>query len=549
MTDKTVVLSFGRLNPPTIGHQKLVDKLESTAKSMNADAHLYMSHTQDKKKNPLTYNEKHRIAKKAFGDVVQKSNSKTIIQVLKELDGKYNRVVVVVGSDRVSEFKSLLLKYNGKDYTFEDISIVSAGERDPDSEGVSGMSASKLRKLAVEGDYEAFQKGVPSGLSDRDIKSMYNKIRSAMNVTESLEEALNTSQRMKRRAIMRRLKSKIQRGRKIAQRKRASQDKLKKRASRQARQIVRKKLAGARGEKYSELPLSTRQQIDKRLEKKKTLISRIAKRLIPKVRKAESQRLSKRNIREEDLYDVVQEMLTYVSRTNLSEAVKRNLSKKSEKYGLDYETIEEKFLDCKLSFDPTQTDLSEEQWSFNRLNIILANEQRKNIHEAIEYHRKECIPFSENIFRMHSVNYYKLYTEAKKLYQNGELIVEDHFDRELLESDIGEFDIYEGESVPLDLPMLEEEDKDVELNEPKRGGPKKFYVYVKDPSTGNVKKVTFGDTSGLKVKLDDPAARKSFAARHKCDQQKDKTKPAYWSCRLPYYAKQLGLSGGGNFFW
>lgn len=549
MSDKTVVLSFGRLNPPTIGHQKLVDKIKSTAKSMNADAHLYMSHTQDKKKNPLNYTDKHRFAKKAFGDVVQKSNSKTIIQVLKELDGKYNEVVVVVGSDRVSEFKSLLLKYNGKDYTFKDIKIVSAGERDPDAEGVSGMSASKLRKLAAEGDYDSFRKGVPSGLPERDVKMMYNKIRSAMNVTESLEEALNTAQRMKRRAIMRRLKSKIQRGRKIAQRKRASQDKLKKRASRQARQIVRKKLAGARGGNYNDLPLSSRQQIDKRLEKKKTLISRIAKRLIPKVRKAESQRLSKRNIREEDLYGVVQEMLTYVSRTNLSESVKRNLSKKSEKYGIEYETIEEKFIDCKLSYDPTKTELTEEQWSFNRLNIILANEQRKNIHEAIEYHRKEQIPFSENIFRMHSVNYYKLYTEAKKLYQNGELIVEDHFDRELLESDIGEFDIYEGESVPLDLPMLEEEDKDVELNKPKRGGPKKFYVYVKDPSTGNVKKVTFGDTSGLKVKLDDPAARKSFAARHKCDQQKDKTKPAYWSCRLPYYAKQLGLSGGGNFFW
>ena len=109
------------------------------------------------------------------------------------------------------------------------------------------------------------------------------------------------------------------------------------------------------------------------------------------------------------------------------------------------------------------------------------------------------------------------------------------------------FDLYEGRQVPLERPMIEEEQP--ELNKPKKGGPKKFYVYVKDPSTGNIKKVSWGDTTGLKVKINDPAARKSFAARHKCAQQNDKTSAAYWACRLPKYASQLGLSGGGNYFW
>jgi len=110
---------------------------------------------------------------------------------------------------------------------------------------------------------------------------------------------------------------------------------------------------------------------------------------------------------------------------------------------------------------------------------------------------------------------------------------------------------YEGRMVPLERPMLEDlsEEKDVELNKPKKGGPKKFYVYVKDPSTGNVKKVSWGDTTGLKVKINNPEARKSFAARHKCSQQNDKTTAAYWACRLPRYANQLGLSGGGSYFW
>ena len=113
------------------------------------------------------------------------------------------------------------------------------------------------------------------------------------------------------------------------------------------------------------------------------------------------------------------------------------------------------------------------------------------------------------------------------------------------------FGIYEGVTVPLEQPMLEfEEDSDPEINKPKRsGGPTKYVVYVKDPKTGNVKKVTWGDTTGLKVKLNDPEARKSFAARHKCSTQKDRTSAAYWACNLPRYAKSLGLSGGGNFYW
>jgi hypothetical protein len=133
------------------------------------------------------------------------------------------------------------------------------------------------------------------------------------------------------------------------------------------------------------------------------------------------------------------------------------------------------------------------------------------------------------------------------MYREGSLIVESDFDKQLLETDIGEHGIYEGEKVPLDIPIAEEEKKNPPLNKPKRGGPKKFYVFVKDGD--KIKKVTWGDTTGLKVKLNDPEARKSFAARHRCDQQKDKTKASYWACNLPRYAKSLGLGNGGNFFW
>ena len=151
-----------------------------------------------------------------------------------------------------------------------------------------------------------------------------------------------------------------------------------------------------------------------------------------------------------------------------------------------------------------------------------------------------------NIYRVGSEKYFEYFQEKRKLYKEGKLEVTG-FDKTLLEGDIGEYAKYFHKNVPLDCPMVEE--KDVELNKPKVGGPKKYYVYVKNPDTGNIKKVTFGDTTGLRVKLDDKEARKNFSARHNCEQQKDKTTAAYWSCNLPRYAKQLGLSGGGNFFW
>jgi|TARA_B110000444_G_scaffold257790_1_gene297068 hypothetical protein len=109
------------------------------------------------------------------------------------------------------------------------------------------------------------------------------------------------------------------------------------------------------------------------------------------------------------------------------------------------------------------------------------------------------------------------------------------------------FGLYEGINVPLEQPMVEEAEP--ELNSPKRGGKKKYVVYVKNQKTGNIKKIEFGDTTGLTAKINDKGAAKSFAARHQCALKKDKLAPGYWACRLPQYAKELGLKGGGNYFW
>lgn len=170
------------------------------------------------------------------------------------------------------------------------------------------------------------------------------------------------------------------------------------------------------------------------------------------------------------------------------------------------------------------------------------------LEKALKFHKDNDLPLAHNIFRPHSENYYKLFSYARTLKESLQL---NEFDEYLMSTDIGDFGLYEGEEVPLDHPFINEAEykgKDVELNEPKRGGNKKFYVYVKNDK-GNVIKVEFGDTSGLQAKINDPAARKSFSARHNCPAKKDKTTPGYWSCNLPRYASQLGLKGGGNFFW
>ena len=153
-----------------------------------------------------------------------------------------------------------------------------------------------------------------------------------------------------------------------------------------------------------------------------------------------------------------------------------------------------------------------------------------------------------NVFRVGSEKYFEYFRNIREQYKNGDLTIESKFDIEMLEGNIGEFATFNGKHVPLDCPMMVEEEEKVEIGKPKRGGPKKFYVYVRKPD-GGTKKVTWGDTTGLKAKINNPAARKSFAARHNCAQANDKTTPKYWACRLPRYAKQLGMSGGGSFFW
>ena len=241
--------------------------------------------------------------------------------------------------------------------------------------------------------------------------------------------------------------------------------------------------------------------------------------------------------------------------------------------------------------------------------------------ENLRYHVDKQLPLIENTFRYGSQAFLDLWSEARYLYLREIIHVNDDDKEILLETNLGEYGMYEGKKVPLDLLMLEEgfnlsvkaneiplmnilnraqekghddypfynelvakigqEDIDIDeiknllrdygvyydyedllnlneaedkkknppLGKPKRGGSKKFYVYVKNPKTKKIKKVSFGDTTGLSAKINNPDARRAFAARHDCKNKTDKTKASYWSCRLPRYAKLLGLKSSFSGFW
>ncbi len=177
--------------------------------------------------------------------------------------------------------------------------------------------------------------------------------------------------------------------------------------------------------------------------------------------------------------------------------------------------------------------------------------------ENLRYHVDKQLPLTENTFRYGSEAFLNLWAEARSLYLR-EIIHVNENDKEILEeTDLGNFGLYENQKVPLDLLLLENEEleeaegkkKNPPLGKPKRGGSKKFYVYVKNPKTKKIKKVSFGDTSGLSAKINNPEARRAFAARHDCKNKTDKTKASYWSCRLPRYAKLLGLKSSFSGFW
>jgi len=189
-TDAKVLFTWGRFNPPTSGHEKLITKLSSEADSRGADFKIFPTKSEDPKKNPLSFKDKVKFMKKAFPtfkkNISSNTKVRTIIDALKDLSTQgYKEVTVVVGSDRVREFKRLVDKYNGgREFKFEKVDVISAGERNPDAEDVTGMSASKLRALALDGKKKEFMSGLPSSMPSKARSDMFKAVRKGMRIEQ-----------------------------------------------------------------------------------------------------------------------------------------------------------------------------------------------------------------------------------------------------------------------------------------------------------------------------------------------------------------------------
>jgi pterin-4a-carbinolamine dehydratase len=389
--DRHVVFAFGRMNPPTVGHEKLVDAIKAHAEKVGGEAHIYLSKSHDKKKNPLDYETKHTFAKKAFGNVVKHTpeGSSNVFGILKHLHNQgYTHATLIAGDDRIQEYKRIARDYNGpdKDYNFKKIEVKSAGARDPDAEGVEGMSASKMRSLASAGKHKEFKEGLPKNLQKHH-KEVLNTLRGALNeelTPEELQEVVSVQSRIKKAARARMMKGRLAMGRKRALKRRASRPALQRRAQRTARKFMRARML--RGQKYADLSYSARASLDRRLKIKSKSVNRLAQKLLPRISSAEQRRKpgqafkSPRGLGAMAGVAGVREALVMVMREQpLPTSIIESLQKKSGLHNIPYEILETVYYrglaDFAAGHRPT---LTPQQWAFNRVNSY--------IHEGLTYH-------------------------------------------------------------------------------------------------------------------------------------------------------------------
>ena len=312
----TAVFTFGRFNPPTIGHEKLLKVVANAATKEKGDYFVFMSHSQDAKKNPLSYDQKVMFMKLMFPkhrSAMIKTKARTAMEAAVQLydKGHYSKLVMVVGNDRVKDFNRLLNQYNGEKnkhgfYDFKQIDVISAGERDPDADGAEGMSASKMRAAVAEGDYDSFKMGVPAGVSEKDChnlfyavaKGMKMKLKEEWDGEIEMQEVLDPAQRRKM-ALRMKIQAKkpaFLMKRQRAMKKAATKQQLTQRSRKAAiSAVVKKFFPKLKTKKTSDLSYAERGKISDIVKKKAKVIAKVAKRLVKDKRKQDVERRKSAN--------------------------------------------------------------------------------------------------------------------------------------------------------------------------------------------------------------------------------------------------------------
>ena len=632
---RSIAFTFGRFNPPTTGHEKLLNKL-STIRS--DDYNVYLSRSEDSDKNPLSYRTKVSTMKQMFprhARSIVVSPSNRVFDILVDLyKKKYTDVTMVVGSDRVREFETILKRYNDVKsrhgyYKFDNINIVSAGERDPDADGATGMSASKMRAAAKKDDFDTFKKGLPSGFArSKGAEALFKDVKRGMNLAASYDPTdgalrfkpfltASTKEELEKMTLRDKYISEhlydigdivddvdnnitgviVRRGTNYV----TLEDEDMKLHKAWLYNIMETPVYPVRlEERAMNLKEGKRKnRYDKDTDQPKKYVAGLSK----KDKEAHDRHLEKQGKKSDsDKSAYVQSPADKKAKTKPSKHTKRfkqmygELKIKSEKepekrgtefvdtgipesydMGHDYAKYVSSITPGEKNYNPNfqGTAYKPSKHSDNLINVN-ADKELKPMNKKVELKDiEEWVSSSETIdkykerygdeweSKIQEV-YNKMFNKVIDTKENmlegrmkdiaidlmskekGGLDAEE-FQRKYNKSkaemrkDLGasnentvktfkEFadDVNEWGVHATEITEAEYQGKKVKLNDPIRGGSKKFYVYVKDGDT--VKKVSFGDTTGLSIKRDDPARRRSFRARHNCDNPGPKTKARYWSC-------------------
>ena len=594
--------TFGRFNPPTIGHEKLLDALAKQAKKNVAPYYVFVSHSENQKKDPLPYTKKVAYMKKMFPkharDIIV-DKSRQVFEVAVSLYNKgHTSVIMVVGSDRVTEFDGLLKKYNKMEgrhgyYEFEDIQVISAGERDPDSEGVSGMSASKMRAAAMTDDYDSFKTGLPETFGQG--MSLFKDVRKFMGVRESFVARTETF-----------TEEDVARDMYIRGEILNIGDTVTESYSGVSGNIIRR---GTNYLVFSEQDGTTHKKWLYELDEMSTgeLIRQVISKTTKKkgydkaaeVLKTVIDRKKKENDLSHDIiYYATQIAKTFkgidgrtLARTysRLYEGVKQDKDIKDRKgsepakyYAKDADGDEMSvstkkkraahFAKSKDGPAPGDKDAdtkpSKHTKKFNQMfgededpcwdthkQVGMKKKNGKMVPNCVA---KEDFQLDEKIEGLvtkadkSGISYSilkKVYDRGMAAWKTGHrpgttpqqwafarvnsFVTKSSGTWGKADKDLAQQ--VRGESVEVLKnawgEITEKDDKSgKELNNPTKGDVKKYKVYVRN-AKGNVVKVEFGDPN-MEIKRDDPARRKAFRARHNCDTKKDKTTAGYWSCKF-----------------
>ena len=577
-----IVFAFGRFNPPTTGHEKLISKVAQVSGS--SPYRIYPSFSQNPKKDPLPHALKVAYMKKMFPkharNIIADKDAKTAINVAVKLyDEGFRDLVMVAGSDRVKEFSSLLKTYNGVEgkrhgfYKFDNINVVSAGERDPDAEGVEGMSASKMRAAAVDGDFDSFQQGLPKGF--RDAKKLYNDVRKYMGIREERHMGEMDEQEMIRDAY---LTGKIWNVGDVVEAKGISGKVIRKGTNYIAFHDEEGKVhkAWLHEVAFEQLPADVRLKLLKlyskgmdlpsgspAFKKNKKEIDKITKkyklgeRTLTSTEKEKLKSLEKKVPKKDfiDRYGKEGESIYYATLTKMAKkesidespitGILRKINQM--RHPKQYDAIVKAYVKSRKD-DPKKTpsfvlDKLARQYGgidvralidyVNKLvkkGVLPANLKASRYEESVVEQWYESDTIRDSYQDKYGDDWWwKLNEVHDKMLEKLGICCEDcameeenttkSFTNFRKTNDWGE--VFE---------KAEYDGRPVKLNNPTRGDVKKYKVYVRNDK-GNVVKVEFGDPN-MEIKRDDPARRKSFRARHNCDNPGPKYKARYWSCKF-----------------